>query len=800
MALISDSIPNLIQGVSQQPPTLRSPSQLESSENCYPSPVDGLTHRAPTEHIALVAATPLNSAFLHTINRTQTQQYKAVFTDGDVKVFDLTGDEKTVTPVGDALDYLESTDPKTLFRALTVADFTFIVNTEKIPAMTVDLTPVRTAEGLIFAKKGEYNSIYKVFINDVQRATYTTSATDAATLRTTNIATQLHTQLVAAALPNFTFTLSGSVIWAKNSSADFTIRTADSQGGTSLVEFKGKTDKFTNLPTTAPNGFVIAIDADVTSDQGQYYVEAISNQDGEAFGPVTWQESLPGGIPYILDPTTMPHALIRQPNNTFTLEALEWDDRLCGDEDTNFDPSFVGFPINAVYFYKNRLGFLSDENFILSEVGEYFNFFRTTVTIVKDSDPVDSRPTTTQVAILKRALPYNKSMVFFSDLTQFIVPSDAPMTPKTVRCDVISNYAGLMDVTPVDSGKSIYFMFAQDAWTGMSELEVSPNNADKFEAEILSSHVPAYIPAGVFSLAVSTLANVAVALTTGDPAALYLYKTSYSKDKKTQSAWFRWSLANYTDSSVSVLSADFIDATLYLLVQRDGEVFLEKLVLAPHRVDPFHTYVTHLDRRITDAELTVPAAYDLGTNTTLLTLPYDITSTEMEVVTRSVSDNTPYDDPGRQLTVSGDTIGQNTLSVMGDYSANPLWIGQRFNCEFELSKIFVRKQSAGGGQVVDSAGKLQLLKGILVYSNSGPFTVSVTPEGRSSSDYIFTGRVVGDINNVIGQVALRSGQFHFGILGDNKTVRIVVHSNAFFPFQFSSMDWEGTYTKRSAGR
>ena len=893
MSLTSDSIPNLIQGISQQPQSLRSVSQLEAQENCYSSPVEGLIHRPPTEHIAKVSDTPLNDAFMHTINRSADQRFKLVLSSGALRVFDLLGDEKTInfidedllildnaggvlngstfilaaapgesnvditvagittatvkvqgstdnaawtdlatTTVNGTLNnisfgtyiyiraivsawtsgsidvtityknarYLNTATPKLSLRALTVADYTFLVNTEKVPAMRTDLSPVRDAEGLVQVKKGEYGSEYQIKINGTVRATYTTSSTNVTTLSTTHICTELFNDLVAWAGANFAFARNGSTIWIKNTLEDFTLQTADSQGGTSLIGFKDKTASFTSLPAEAPEGFVIAIDADTTTDQGAYYVEAIVNQETETFGPVTWQESLVAGIPYLMDERLLPYSLIHNVDDTFDFVATSWAERLCGDEDTNADPSFIGKGINDVFFYKNRLSFLADENFILSEVGEYFNFFRSTVTQVKDSDPVDSRANNTTVSILKRAVPYNKSLILFADQTQFIIPSDTAMTPKTVRCDVVGNYASLLTVAPANAGQAIYFMFNRESYAGMSELEVSQTNPDKYDADEVSSHVPSYIPAGVFSLEVSTLAHVSTILTTGDPSSCYVYKTEHAKEKKVQAAWFRWNYNDYTDSDVLILSADFIESTLYLLVQRNGEVFLEKMQLIPKRVDPFHTYATFLDRRVSDLELTVTPTYDVGTNTTLLTLPYDITSDEMCVVTRSVADNAPYDDPGRQLQIVTSAIGQPTITVRGDYSNNPLWIGQRFLCEAELSTIYVRKQSLNGGIIIDAASKLQLLRGTVVYSDSGPFTVSVTPEGRVQSDSIFTGRVVGDINNVLGQVALRSGRFSFGILSNNERVRIVFHSNSFLPFHLTSFDWEGNYTKRSQGR
>lgn len=53
MTLISTSIPNLINGVSQQPPSIRLVTQAEKQENGLSSVVDGLTKRPPQNTLAL---------------------------------------------------------------------------------------------------------------------------------------------------------------------------------------------------------------------------------------------------------------------------------------------------------------------------------------------------------------------------------------------------------------------------------------------------------------------------------------------------------------------------------------------------------------------------------------------------------------------------------------------------------------------------------------------------------------------------------------------------------------------------
>jgi hypothetical protein len=751
---------------------------------------------------------PDGSVWTTTATRSTSGTTTVVFDAGTVyiraNVTAYTSGTVTAYAVYQNFRYLLTETPSSDIRCVTVADTTFIVNRSKTTAMLSNVTSARAAEALVFVKAGNYSSNYSIYIDGVQRATYLTSDTVVSTLQTDNIATELYNDLVAWGGAGYGFTRFGAVIWITKSSGDFVCSTIDSHGGDDLSAIKDVTAKFTDLPAVAPDGFVVGINANPdVEDSETYYVQAVTNQDNDDFGACSWMEAPAPGIAYIIDETSMPHKLTREQDGTFTYAAIEWTDRVCGDDDTNSEPSFIGQTINDVMFYKNRLGLLADENFIWSETGEYFNFWRTTITSLKDSDPVDSRAAHTKVSILKNAVAFNKDMILFSDQTQFSIPGDTALTPKTVRCDVVSEFESLTDVRPVNAGKVIYFMFDRSdeqgnntGYSGIKELYISANNAENMEANETTAHVPAYIPAGVFSLSVSTLSNVAAVLTTGDPGSIYLYKTEWSNEKKVQSAYFRWNLDDYTEETVSVLSADFIGSTLYVVVQRGEGVFLEKAQLLPNRVDDYVSYVTLLDRRCTDEDCTV--SYDSNTDRTTYTLPYEITSSEMVVITRGIADNTGMADVGKVLQIDTDTIGGTTLTVVGDYEDNPVWIGQRYFCEGELSRIYIRRQSSSGGTTVDAASNLQLLRGYAVYSTSGAFTISVTPEGRNVSNYVFTGRITGDINNVLGTIALRSGIFKFGILSNNERVTISINSNSHLKFSITGIDWEGEFTKRSA--
>ena len=81
MALISGTIPSLINGVSQQPATLRLPTQGEIQENGLSHIARGLEKRPCTEHITEVAgvtSSDSNDVFIHTIRRSEDEAYALI--------------------------------------------------------------------------------------------------------------------------------------------------------------------------------------------------------------------------------------------------------------------------------------------------------------------------------------------------------------------------------------------------------------------------------------------------------------------------------------------------------------------------------------------------------------------------------------------------------------------------------------------------------------------------------------------------------------------------------------------------
>ena len=169
MKNIAFTIPNLVQGISQQPDAQRDPSQGSIQINAVSSITEGLRKRDSSRTLAKVSDTPFGDAFFHTILRDQEEEYIAVITDSGIQVFDLLGASINVVADSGAYNYLSGiTDARQQIRAVTIADYTWITNTSVATAMDAATAPVTSRpphECLVWVKQAAYGNKYTVNVN-----------------------------------------------------------------------------------------------------------------------------------------------------------------------------------------------------------------------------------------------------------------------------------------------------------------------------------------------------------------------------------------------------------------------------------------------------------------------------------------------------------------------------------------------------------------------------------------------------------------------------------------------------------
>ena len=325
MAVISRAIPTLLRGISQSSDALKQADHADIQDNADSNPVLGLTKRSGSQYLAkVINNATLDNVHIQTINRDATEQYVAVFSNGNVRVFELDGTEKNVQKP-DGTTYLNTTNPRSVFKTVTIADFTFVVNTSITTKMDTALSNSASniTQAIIFINQATSKTTYSVTVDGV---TVTDDTTGNDPLSTDTVASDLQGGLNSG-LVGFTIARNGPVIHIKkDDGSDFSIDGTDSQGNTKMTIIKDSVQQFTDLPNVSPNGYVVEIKGDESTDFDNYYVKFETNNGG-AFEEGQWVETVEAGIPFKFDYSTMPHVLVREADGNFAFARVDGDDQ-----------------------------------------------------------------------------------------------------------------------------------------------------------------------------------------------------------------------------------------------------------------------------------------------------------------------------------------------------------------------------------------------------------------------------------------------------------------------------------------
>ena len=786
MGAVFGEVPNLVNGVSQQAPPLRLPSQCTRAENFNCSLLDGLTPRPPTEHVANLFPSLPDNAFTHVILRDDNEKYVLTLTTSGLKVYDLNGTERAVSSADNS--YINGlTNPKEEIRALTVADHTFIVNKSRYVAASSSSSGPRPPELLVYVMAGNYGKTYQVGINGVSAASYSTpdgsSAAHSYSISTNHIATQLYNQMVAAGLNTYPWAIGlyGSVIYLRNELYDFSYYTLDGYSNKAMKGLKGTVQKFADLPNVAPDGCVFQVNGSEETKFDNYWVKFVS--DASTTSGV-WKETLAPSTPLGLNASTMPHKLVRNNDGTFTFAHIDWETRVCGDLEKVPHPSFVGQQLADVFFHRNRLGFLTKENVVMSESGKFYNFYRTTLTALLDTDPIDVSASHVKVSILRHAVPYQDALMIFSDQTQFKLSGNELLTPKTVNARPISEIPSIDNIRPVVAASSIYFVAERDNWGSLYEYFLD-KQLESADFDDVTSHCPAFVPAGIHAIAASPEMDLVVVATTGDPTALYLYKYFYNGQEKLQSAWSKWSFPA-CDRVVNIV---WDKGKLLVLFERSGNLCLERINFEQRPFEDDGGFFIRLDQ----AQLLSPHSYDPVLNRTRYNLlASSFPNPELYVAVTETGGPIP-----KGVEIAGISVSGSMLYVPGNYTGQPIRVGRKYTCVYEFSPFFYRGPD-GKKAVID--GRTQIKHIAINYSRTAFFKVRVTCEGREPREYPFNGHIIGDPNNITAAFAAVEGKLSVPVLSRNDRVKIEIINDTWLPCAFTSAIWQGTWNKASRER
>lgn len=815
MSLVNFTIPNLTNGVSQQPATIRLPNQGEEQINANCRVTDGLSKRQPVQLI--LSGQMLDDAFvpapvaiadddckMHMMKgqdssgNTIVVQLMVQCSSGFIWATFLEGPNAGETHFQGTSAYLAGSTKKDI-KFLTNGDTTYIMNKNKVVATlgtATNDTATNRQGTLVYVQQGFFGTRYSLTVSiklasdgsNVQTVTcfYSTAdstGTDLSSLQTSNIASALKSALDTAITAGGSVMASETVVTlSKNwfsiafdndtyaATHRIEVEAFSSTSRAAIFAFNGNVIDYLTLPSTAPEGYVVKVQADASTTKDDYYLRYAGKNSG-------WLESKRLGFADYVDNTTMPIQItgLLTGSEVGTVANIAISPREVGDIETVPEPSFVGNKLNDMFIFNNRFGFLSKNNVIMSKIDEFSVFYRTTVGATLSADRVDLQAAipTTRYSDLNFSIPFDKELILFGDSAQYSLSANTGFDVKTASLATLTEYEASKDVAPINIGSSVYFPVVRGAYSAVFDLARRDNTG--LTAEEATQHVPVYIKGSIIELVHSTTENMVFCRTDSEKKTIYVQNRFVRETKLEQNAWHKWTVPN------DILMIYVLGSRLYVtMVADDG------LVIHRTFIDISLSLVTQTE----ETEITFNPFVDYNK---LLSIGAEVSTTawvgtDYYIAPEHVANLIGIDSKGY--------ITRGVTAINAKLVSEALWVGIPFTFSYTFSEQTPASYGQNGKTVMQYA-RLSLLSMKIAYSTTGKFDVKIQPAGRDSFITYFTGNILGLANSILGRINIYTGVFKAPINNRSNSVIISIESAQPYPCTFNTVEWQGKFTNNS---
>lgn len=474
-----------------------------------------------------------------------------------------------------------------------------------------------------------------------------------------------------------------------------------------------------------------------------------------------------------------------------------WKPRMVGDDISNPFPSFVGFSLDSISFYKNRLVVTSRQNAICSQAGDYFNFFASTVLTVVDSDPIDISASSLKPIRLKHVVPAPGGLILFGDNAQYILQTTTEaFSPKTAEINLLSAYSQSDKVSPVDSGPG--FVFVEEGLKAASvfEMNIGDNIGGKPVIVELTRPIPSYVPSVITTLKASQASGIIAMLSKQQPSSLYLYRFFNIGDGRV-AGWFRWHMPG------TIEHFDFDQDLMYVITKHNSNYVLSVISLITET--PAESLLfdgEYLDVRLDLFDYSPTLTYDSGTDLTHVCFKDGFEDTNEQAVLMYLNPDVAGYFEEQTITIDlTKPVGQRYfLTLEGDQTSSLFAIGYKYEAVAQMPAFYyVTNIGAGTSEKKDTVNVPYVSRLRIDSYNSGPYRAVVRAEGRD--DFSLTlPQINANYYRANNIPIIRNAQSTVPILAKGTQFEFELIADSPFPTAFTSVTWEGTYNNKGIGR
>lgn len=557
-----------------------------------------------------------------------------------------------------------------------------------------------------------------------------------------------------------------------------------------------------------------------------YYLKAFAREpnNADAFQAVIWREW--AGV--IQTPNFI-LAMGRLVNNTFywastpaLLQALilaqtgltvavpTYVASTAGDTDTVPPPHFMVSPITMLTTFQDRLGIGSGSVVNWSERGDYFNFYRTTLLTIPDSDPTEVTAAGTETDTIRTATQYDGNLTLQGDKFHYAISGKVPLIASNPQMRVQFSMSSAAYAQPQGVGKYVYLL-KEDSQSASSRLLQMQAGVYQDSPEIndVSKQLRDYVngsPAEMVALSSPSMVFVrtehflksAGGFPRARPWGIYLFQYMDGDDgNRLTEAWGAWEWSVALGTPIGLSDAGTGDAILLYTYafggDQDGDKAVQINVLkASARSDP--TGLPYLDGMQAAATAETVGMLTPSAVAAVQAVVYTATSaahsysavpgvtdadryTGLEHPHYAVADAPPEDeDPYRWAGVQG--WAADYIAAYPGGTTDNLWTGTSYDSFIDLTNPYVR----------DRDGKAQL-NGVL---NLVEYFVTLTRTAGFKSSWIdHDGTVQMDgFREAYSRIAYNQPVW---IGRESKDVQVRLSAVDWLPMTINSIGWKANW-------
>ena len=522
-------------------------------------------------------------------------------------------------------------------------------------------------------------------------------------------------------------------------------------------------------------GKVVKVQASGSAEA--YYMKAIA-KDGHSTGyvNVTWVEgsgtqyainqsliylTVSGGTAYIGSSASIMNTLVPG------LDAPDYVASTVGDKDTSPLPYFVGKQITYLGVFQDRLVVGAGAVIRCSKIGDYLNFFRSSVLTVLDDDPLETLAQNSDDDVLRYSVIYDRDLVVFGDKRQYVISGTAPLTPTSANMAIMANYPEAAQLPPLAVGGVVFY--GQVGEAGSSVYQIQPGIvANTPESYLQSAQVDTYLSGTIIEFMDHAKPKHLLVRTTGDRHSLICFTYLDNPRGRQQAAWHR--LSWHADLGPIVgISRTPTGLLLYFLRVAGTKVYW--------------------------------VAESLSLTTSLSARPYldslrplaQVTAGGGSVTTSTTGDWNVAFDQTSEWRLLGDSLSGYAALLAEFPDATGPWVGISQATNFTPTNPFVKDKNG----VPITNGKLTIASQRVSIANSSGFVLDLSSQGRQTSTELeYNARVIGDPNNVVGREVITDMTQQVPVALGNDDYTFAIRARTWLPLTITTLEWVGQWFYR----